>query len=82
MEVTRYFIEKEIDEPKCIVCGTRIEVDEVSYELRFDKDHWVTKEDNEKIWCQKCLPREAIVYKGTQTYSSPDHRKNLKGGIK
>jgi len=73
MEVTRYFIEKEIDEPKCIVCGTRIEVDEVSYEL------W---EDNEKIWCQKCLPREAIVYKGTQTYSSPDHRKNLKGGIK
>ena len=81
MKVTRYFIDEKAEETPCVVCGKKIKLDEVSYELRFEKNR-ITKEEMETIWCKDCLPEDAKVFKGTQLHNCTEYRKNLKKGIR
>ena len=66
MKVTKYIIEFKEDKPNCIKCGKRIKIGEVSFEFRPDRGFNCTDEERNRIWCKKCVPRDAKVYKGTQ----------------
>ncbi len=66
MKVTKYIIECEQDAVICITCRTEIGVDEVSFEFRPERGTKCTKEELQIVYCEKCVPKDAKVYKGTQ----------------
>ena len=58
-KIYKYYIDYEIDEEKCDCCGSKILVDQVSYELVYNKLDIGTL-------CGNCKPKTKKIIRGTQ----------------